>query len=28
MKGCSFFRVHDVKGNYRALKTVYGIMKE
>lgn len=28
MKGCSYFRVHDVKGNYRALKTVYGIMKE
>ena len=28
MKGCSFFRVHNVKGNYRALKTVYGIMKE
>ncbi|MBE5932238.1 MAG: dihydropteroate synthase [Lachnospiraceae bacterium] len=28
MKGCSYFRVHDVKVNYRALKTVYGIMKE
>ena len=28
MKGCTFFRVHNVKANYRALKTVYGIMKE
>ncbi len=28
MKGCTFFRVHNVKANFRALKTVYGIMKE
>lgn len=28
MKGCAFFRVHNVKANYRALKTVYGIMRE
>ncbi|MBQ8318651.1 MAG: dihydropteroate synthase [Lachnospiraceae bacterium] len=28
MQGCTFFRVHNVKANYRALKTVYGIMKE
>ena len=28
MKGCNFFRVHNVKANFRALKTVYGIMKE
>ncbi len=28
MKGCSFFRVHDVKGNFRALKMVHGLMKE
>lgn len=27
MKGCSFFRVHDVKGNFRALKMTYGMMK-
>ena len=27
MKGCSFFRVHDVKSNFRALKMVYGLMK-
>ena len=27
MKGCSIFRVHDVKGNFRALKMVHGIMK-
>ena len=28
MQGCTFFRVHNVKANYRALKTVYGIVKE
>ena len=28
MKGVSFFRVHDVKGNFRALKMVHGLMKE
>ena len=27
MKGCSFFRVHDVKSNYRALKMADAIMK-
>ncbi|MBE5929347.1 MAG: dihydropteroate synthase [Lachnospiraceae bacterium] len=26
MKGCSFFRVHNVKSNFRALKMVHGIM--
>lgn len=25
MKGCTFFRVHDVKANYRALKMTYAI---
>ena len=28
MKGCTFFRVHDVKANYRALKMTYEICKE
>lgn len=28
MKGCSIFRVHNVKANYRVLKTVHGIIKE
>ena len=27
MSGCTFFRVHDVKANYRALKMAYAIMK-
>ena len=28
MKGCTFFRVHDVKANYRALKMTSAILKE
>ncbi|MBR1816603.1 MAG: dihydropteroate synthase [Lachnospiraceae bacterium] len=27
IKGCSFFRVHDVRANYRALKMTYEIIK-
>lgn len=27
MSGCTFFRVHDVKANYRALKMAYAIMR-
>lgn len=27
MKGCAFFRVHDVKANYRALKMTHAILK-
>lgn len=27
MKGCSFFRVHDVKANYRALKMAWEMMQ-
>ncbi len=28
MKGCSFFRVHDVRANYRALKMTCEILKK
>lgn len=28
MKGCSFFRVHDVKANYRALNMAFAILNE
>jgi dihydropteroate synthase len=27
MKGCDFFRVHDVKKNYRALRMTDAILK-
>ena len=28
MQGCSFFRVHDVRANVRALKMTYAIMQK